>query len=132
MAVFDISFFSDALGRIAPLTAIVPAERPNHYGGNGKPFAGPFRSLYIASRLLRHTYGLAKGLEDRAACYGTQYCGVMPAGENGFYLDDTIRRANYSKLLCEDLINFTAQCFPLSSRREDTTIGGFSMGGYGA
>ena len=132
MAVFDISFFSDALGRIAPLTAVVPAERPRMHGGEGKPFTGPFRSLYLLHGYSGTHTDWLRGSRIEQLAMAHNIAVFMPAGENSFYLDDTIRRANYSKLLCEDLINFTRAVFPLSDRREDTTIGGFSMGGYGA
>ena len=132
MAVLEISFFSDALKRIAPLTAVIPAERPLFHGGNGIPFGGPFRSIYLLHGYSGTNTDWLRGsrIEQLAMAYNVAV--FMPAGENGFYLDDTIRGAHYSKLLCEDLIKFTRAVFCLSDRREDTTIGGFSMGGYGA
>ncbi len=132
MAVFEISFFSDALGRIAPLTAIVPVERPHHYGGGGKPFSGPFRSVYLLHGYSGTNTDWLRGSRIEQLAMAHNIAVFMPAGENGFYLDDPIRGAYYSRLLCQDLIDFTRAVFPLSTRREDTTIGGFSMGGYGA
>ena len=34
--------------------------------------------------------------------------------------------------MCKELIEFTRTVFPISRERRDTTIGGLSMGGYGA
>ena len=40
--------------------------------------------------------------------------------------------SDYVKFIGEDLVEFTRRSFPLSHAREDTFIGGLSMGGYGA
>ena len=57
---------------------------------------------------------------------------IMPNGENSFYVDEKEGRSFYSKYICEDLLNYTRNLFPLSDKREDTFICGISMGGYGA
>lgn len=57
---------------------------------------------------------------------------IMPNGENSFYVDEKEGRSFYSKYICEDLLNYTRNLFPLSDKREDTFICGLSMGGYGA
>jgi S-formylglutathione hydrolase FrmB len=132
MAVFDISFFSDALGRIAYMTAIIPLERPHHYGGSGVPASEPFRAVYLLHGYSGAHTDWIRGSRIEQLAMAHNIAVFMPSGENGFYLDDPIRGAYYSKLLCEDMISFTRAAFPLSIRREDTTIGGFSMGGYGA
>ncbi len=56
----------------------------------------------------------------------------MPDGENGFYLDHPDYMNNFSSWIGQELVEATRAMFPLSSRREDTFLGGFSMGGYGA
>jgi len=56
----------------------------------------------------------------------------MPSGENNFYIDDDEMGAYYTKFVGEELIQFTRKMFNLSTQREETYIGGFSMGGYGA
>lgn len=57
---------------------------------------------------------------------------VMPAGENGFYVDQPWNIAMYGQYIGKELVEFTRRSFPLSHKREDTYIGGFSMGGFGA
>ncbi|MFD1175154.1 alpha/beta hydrolase [Paenibacillus puldeungensis] len=56
----------------------------------------------------------------------------MPSGENNFYLDDEDKGQLYGEFLGKELVDFTRSMFPLSTNREDTIIGGLSMGGYGA
>lgn len=57
---------------------------------------------------------------------------VMIDGNNSFYVDDEVRTARYSRFVGEELVEVTRELLPLSRRREDTFIGGISMGGYGA
>jgi len=132
MAVFTITFFSNALGRLTEMTAIVPVERPQQHGGGGKPAVEPFRSVYLLHGYSGTHTDWIRGSRIEQLAMAHNVAVFMPSGENAFYLDDTIRGARYEQLLCEDIISFTRSVFPLSHRREDTTIGGFSMGGYGA
>jgi S-formylglutathione hydrolase FrmB len=57
---------------------------------------------------------------------------IMPSGENSFYTDSGMKGEMYSTFISKELVEFTRKLFPLSHTREDTLIGGFSMGGYGA
>lgn len=132
MAVFEITFFSNALTRLVPMTAILPIERPQHQGASGKPATEAFRSIYLLHGFSGTNTDWIRGSRIEQLAMEHNVAVFMPAGENGFYLDDPIRAAHYEQLLCDDLIEFTRATFPLSHRREDTTIGGFSMGGYGA
>ena len=57
---------------------------------------------------------------------------VLADGENSFYTDDEKRGACFSRFVGEELVEVTRSVLPLSRKREDTFIGGISMGGYGA
>ena len=57
---------------------------------------------------------------------------IMPNGESAFYLEDREKNEDYSKFVGKELVDFTRSMFRLSQKREDTFIGGMSMGGYGA
>lgn len=48
------------------------------------------------------------------------------------HLDDTARDALYEQYLCKELVDFTRKVFPISREREEPSIGGLPMGGYGA
>jgi S-formylglutathione hydrolase FrmB len=69
-------------------------------------------------------------LVDLAVKHGLAF--IMPPGENSFYLNDKIRGALYEDFVCQELVNFCRKIFPLSAEVDDTTIGGLSMGGFGA
>lgn len=57
---------------------------------------------------------------------------MMPEGENSFYLNQKGAHRNYENYVGRELVEFTRKLFPLSKRREDTFVGGISMGGFGA
>ena len=57
---------------------------------------------------------------------------VLADGENSFYTDDETREALFSRYVGEELVEVTRRVLPLSRKREDTFLGGISMGGYGA
>lgn len=56
----------------------------------------------------------------------------MPSGDNAFYIDQPKMNNNYGEFIGRELVELTRKMFPLSDKREDTYIGGLSMGGYGA
>lgn len=70
-------------------------------------------------------------LRQMATLYGMAI--VVPDGENSFYTDHPERANLMGTYAGEELIRLARRLFPcLSTRREDTFLGGISMGGYGA
>ena len=58
---------------------------------------------------------------------------VVPDGENAFYTDHPERANCMGDFVGRELVTITRRLFPcLSPRREQTFLGGISMGGYGA
>lgn len=57
---------------------------------------------------------------------------VMPSGGVDFYLDKQATGHKWCEFIGEDLINYLRNTFNLAKRKEDTFIGGLSMGGFGA
>lgn len=57
--------------------------------------------------------------------------GVMAAVENSFYQDMAYGNP-YHTFMTEELPAYVTSLFPVSKKREDTFVAGFSMGGYGA
>ena len=56
----------------------------------------------------------------------------MPSGENSFYVDQLVPNNNFGAYIGRELVEMSRRMFPLSHRREDTFLAGFSMGGFGA
>lgn len=57
---------------------------------------------------------------------------VMPTGGLNFYLDRPETGRKYCKFIGEDLIKYLRDTFGLAMTKEDTFIGGNSMGGFGS
>lgn len=56
----------------------------------------------------------------------------MPTTGNSFYLDKGYAGANYSEFVGKELPEYISRTFGIEFRRDNTLIGGLSMGGYGA
>lgn len=130
MAVLTCHFLSDALQRIVPFTAVLPVDQT--FEGNYEP-AHPMQTLYLLHGLFGdHTDWLVRARVEELAMQNNLAI-IMPAGENSFYIDWTAPQGHdYGRFIGEELPAFTRRMFHLSDRREDTFIGGLSMGGYGA
>ena len=57
---------------------------------------------------------------------------VMPSGGLDFYLDKEATGHQYCRFIGEDLVNYLRDTFHIALKKEDTLIGGLSMGGFGA
>lgn len=130
MAVFQTTFACDSLWRSIDLNVIVPIESP------GQPDLAPLKPAKFKTLYLLHGFGGNRNdwmnytpLRDIAERNNIAI--VMPDAENSFYVDSASLPFQYSKLIRE-IVDFTRRAFPLSDKREDTFIGGLSMGGFGA
>ncbi len=134
MAVTTTRFQSQCLGRFVTFTAVIPFEDyGNFMNPNPKPYdlKKPLRTLYLL-------HGITG--DDRDWLYGTQIemyakenniAVIMPDGHNNFYVDNNPTDC-WGEFIGKELVEFTRALYPLSDKREDTYIGGLSMGGYGA
>ena len=132
MAVFHTTMFSESLGRLTEMTAIVPVEAckgiPEHQRAKDD---APMKTVMLLHGFSGTHSDWLFGSDIQQLAMTYHIAVLCPSGENSFYVDDRHRDALYERYLCE-VLEFSRRVFPLSRRREDTTIGGFSMGGYGA
>lgn len=56
---------------------------------------------------------------------------ILPSVGNSFYLDEPEGMSFFS-YLTEELPDYLGRIFPLSKKREESFVGGLSMGGYGS
>ena len=59
-------------------------------------------------------------------------CAVVTCSAGNHFYQNMRHGADYETFFTQELPAYICALFPVSSRREDTFIGGFSMGGYGA
>lgn len=130
MAIIDVNFYSNKLNKMVTYKAIVPIDGPSLEKKNVE--FKPFKTLYLLHGIMGNytdwtsytnviTYANKHGLAV-----------IMPSGDNSFYVDQKDANNLYGEYIGEELVNETRKLLPLSKRREDTFIGGLSMGGYGA
>lgn len=126
MAILQLEYKSQALMRGAKVTVILPSD------GVGGLWESPYKTLYFlpgysATAMELVTY---LGLREQSELKGIAI--VLPEGENLFYQDMPERMTFYSTYVGKELVEETRKLLPLSKKREDTFLGGISMGGYGA
>lgn len=131
MAFAMTTFLTEALKRPVTIYAVFPTDKmllPDEY----IPAKGPMKTLYFLEGLT--------GASNGPLCYSHimniaedyNLCVIMVAGDNKWYADSPYTGDYYGDLVTRDLIRYTRATFNLSDKREDTFIGGFSMGGFGA
>lgn len=133
MAYIQMNFYSDKLKRNVSANAWIPidisekqrAESPYYHKKNMK-------ALYLL-----HGYSgdcqdwmFHLNLNELSKNYNLAI--ICPCGENSFYLDRKATGFAYGEYIGEELVAYTRRLFGLSNKKEDTFIGGYSMGGFGA
>lgn len=130
MAVFEVNFHSESLGRTVPMYVILPTDKTYFPGMPRREEGKPYKTLYLLHGVIGnytdwlYNTRIKKYAEDRDLCV------VMPSGDNSMYLDQGVDF--YGEFVGKELVEFTRKTFPLSRKRENTYIGGLSMGGFGA
>ena len=137
MAIIQVTFASEALCRYVNLNVIVPVEAPGQPGAPetlaakaAKP--AKFKTLYLLHGYSGCSTDFLYGSSIFQLAIQHNLAVIMPNGDNAFYLEDREKSEDYSRFVGKELVDFTRSMFRLSDKREDTFIGGMSMGGYGA
>ena len=130
MALIQVNFVSAALQRTVPMQVILPVDK---LAPDGKlPKEKKFKTLYLLHGFLGNYTDWVSGTRIQRWAEERDLAVVMPSGDNAFYVDRPETLNNYGRFIGEELVEITRRMFPLSRKREDTFIGGLSMGGYGA
>lgn len=147
MALISVDYFSTSLMRTTTLEVILPIDSPADAAATDtvlrrdprawdrvpypRPCA-PFRTLFLLHGISgNHTDWVSESRIRRWA-EERNIAVVLPSGYNAFYLDQPESHNYYARFVGQELVSVARAMFPLSCRREDTFIGGLSMGAYGA
>ena len=130
MAIIQFHYRSEAVWRTVPVEVILPIEKWENKKVTLK--RTKFKTLYLLHGLHGEYTDWMSYSRIRRWAEQNDLAVVMPSGDNSFYADRPDAKANYGAFLGEELVEVTRAMFPLSDKREDTFIGGLSMGGYGA
>ncbi len=130
MAIIQCTFMSMSLMRTVPITVVLPTDKLN-FGGAPRE-EKPFKTLYLLHGIFGSHVDWVAG--TRVERWATEHdlAVVMPSGDNHFYVDGVDATSKYGNFIHNELVEFTRKSFPLSRKREDTFIGGLSMGGFGS
>ena len=132
MAIVKVNFFSETLLRMVNIMCVIPIDKREMDGEGLRPADKPLKTLYLMHGIYGGEYDwltstrIFKWAKDRNLAV------ILPAGENSFYSDQPKEHEYYGKFVGDELVRFTRTMFRLSDRREDTFIGGLSMGAMGA
>lgn len=130
MAILQVNFVSRCLSRTVPIQVILPVDKLT---ADGKlPAAKKFKTLYLLHGYLGNYTDWVSGTRIQRWAEERDLAVVMPSGDNAFYVDYPATGNNYGEFIGKELVEITRRMFPLSHKREDTFIGGLSMGGFGA
>ena len=130
MALIQFTYVSNVLLRSVQVQVILPADKLTP-AGEYMPLK-KYKTLYLLNGLWGSHVDWVSGTRIQRWAEERDLAVVMPAGENSFYVDRPGFHTDYGKWIGEELVEITRRMFPLSHKREDTFIGGLSMGGYGA
>lgn len=131
MALLQANIFSRTLLRNTTFNAIIPADK---FGFDGKSLREPkpFKTLYLLHGIFGNYTDWVIYSRIVPWAQNKNLAVIMPSGDNHFYIDNEKTFENYGRYIGEELVDLTRRMFKLSDKREDTYIGGLSMGGYGA
>jgi len=131
MATIQVNFMSKSLMRTVDIQVILPVDKFDFFEAV-PPATKPFKTLYLLNGVFGDYHDWIKSTRIALWAEENNLAVVMPAGENMFYVDSPGIGTAYSTFIGKELVEITRKMFPLSSKCEDTFIGGLSMGGYGA
>jgi len=131
MALFQCSFYSDALKICTSMNVILPQKAQTQIGMESTDAEDP-AVLYLLHGLSDdHTIWLRRtSIERYVASYPLAV--VMPAVNRSFYTDMARGGAAYWTFISEELPQIVQSFFKVSNDWKKTFVAGLSMGGYGA
>lgn len=154
MALISVDYFSSSLMRTTTLEVILPVDDQGAaYATDAAmrragttledemraweqapypPRRAPFKTLFLLHGISGNHADWISETRIRSWAESHGIAVVMPSGYNAFYLDQPEVHNYYGRFVGQELVEVARRMFPLSDRREDTFIGGISMGAYGA
>lgn len=131
MAWIQMNLLSQKLMRTVPVNVILPVDKMIFPGMTPREDK-PYKTLYLLHGVFGNYTDWVMGTRIQRFAEENDLVVVMPSGDNAFWVDQPVTGNFYGGFVGKELVELTRKMFPLSRRREDTYIGGLSMGGFGA
>ena len=121
MPICNVTFFSESLQKQSAMSIILPEPKL-------KP---PYPVLIQLHGLSDDHSAWMRWSSIERHCDSEPFVVVMPDGGRGWYTD-AVDGPAYESHIIKDTLGFVERYFPVKKTREGRSIGGLSMGGYGA
>ena len=131
MAFIQMNLLSKTLMRTVPVNVILPVDKMV-FPGMPVREDKPYKTLYLLHGVFGNYTDWVCGSRIQRYAEEHDLAVIMPSGDNAFYVDQPAGNNFYGEFIGKELVDITRKMFPLSHKREDTFIGGLSMGGFGA
>ncbi len=132
MALINIKFASEVLGRCTDINVVIPQKRTQgEIGIKNNAIDERYKTVLLLHGLSDdNTIWLRRTSVER---YATELgvALVLPSADKSFYTDMRYGDRFYT-YISEEVLRVAREYLPLSDKREDNFIAGLSMGGYGA
>lgn len=131
MAFIQMNLLSKTLMRTVPVNVILPVDKMV-FPGMPVREDKPYKTLYLLHGVFGNYTDWVCGSRIQRYAEEHDLVVIMPSGDNAFYVDQPAGNNFYGEFVGRELVEITRRMFPLSHEKEDTFIGGLSMGGFGA
>lgn len=132
MAVFQVDFFSQALAKSTCFHMVLPNDVPPMMRENNVNYNRKMKTLFLLHGFSGSSKDWLLGSSVQELSIKYNMAVIMPSGDNSFYLDGKGTGRAYGKFVGSELVEYVRKTFNLAMVKEDTFIGGLSMGGFGA
>lgn len=132
MAYIRMDFLSQALQKITTMSIVIPNDVSESEKEGNIFYERGMKTLYLLHGFTGNDTDWICGTNIHTLCKKYNFAVVCPSGDNSFYLDREMTGAQYSTFIGKELVEYTRKVFGFSKKREDTFLGGYSMGGYGS
>ena len=133
MATGRMQYLSEALNRITEFSFVINNDAREEDRNGNLYYDRPAKNLYLLHGLTGIDTDWIWGGGNAHQLSRRYHLNIfMPTCGNNFYLDRPGTGNAYGTFAGKEFVDYTRSVFGLSGRREDTYIGGLSMGGFGA
>ena len=132
MASGRMEFHADTIMQHANFSFVLPNDVTPEERGEAKHYARAPKTLILLHGLTGTDTDWLYSGAAQAVSRKYNLAVFMPTTGNSFYLDRGYAGGNFGAFIGEELPAYIRKVFGFCASREDTILGGLSMGGYGA
>lgn len=132
MAILQMDVYSKLLEKSTCIHMVLPNDIPPMMLKDNENYNRKMKTLFLL-----HGYSgsskdwlLGSSVQELAGKYNIAI--IMPSGDNSFYLNAKGTGRAYCSYVGKELVKYIRNTFNIAMDKEDTFIGGLSMGGFGA